>query len=553
MKLHVADGLSLPAEAVTQTFGVLAKRGVGKTYTASVMAEEMLKAKQQVVAIDPTGAWWGLRSGFPIVVLGGDHGDLPLEEHAGEVIASAVVENRFSAILDFSLFRKGQLIRFMVGFAEALYRLNREPLHLFVDEADAVAPQGRSFGGDENRMLGAMEDIVRRGRKRGLGCTLITQRPAVINKNVLTQCESLFAMRLVHPRDIDAVTEWINVHADPEQAQEVVDSLPTLAVGEAWFWSPGWLNVLKRVNVRVRETFDSSATPKPGETVRTPKQLAALDLDALGEQIRSTAEKAKENDPRELKKRIAELERQLRERPAAEPRIVEVPVLSNGQLESTHRLLDGLKEVAEKVTAAGGDLARVIAERTQARPQIVSPDRIPAPGYATAPQRPRPAAQPPTVPTAGAGDLGRGERSILTAAAQYPAGVGRDQLAVLTGYKRSSRNTYLQRLQGMGYVEQSGDLIVATAEGVAALGSSFEPLPTGDALRSYWLARLPEGERRILEVLIEHHPHAVDRDSLDDATGYKRSSRNTYLQRLTSRRLVVVSGRNEVRASDELF
>src|SRR6185312_5032994 len=42
--------------------------------------------------------------------------------------------------------------------------------------------------------------------------------------------------------------------------------------------------------------------------------------------------------------------------------------------------------------------------------------------------------------------LPRGEHAILTAAAQYPDGVSREQLTVLTGYKRSSRDTYLQRL-----------------------------------------------------------------------------------------------------------
>jgi DNA helicase HerA-like ATPase len=140
---------------------------------------------------------------------------VPLEESAGEVVAQAIVENRFPAVVDLSLFRKGQMIRFMTTFAETLYRLNREAVHLFVDEADAVAPQAKNYGGDENRMLGAMEDIVRRGRKRGIGCTLITQRPAVLNKNVLTQCEVLLSLRLVHPKDIDAIEEWVNVHADP--------------------------------------------------------------------------------------------------------------------------------------------------------------------------------------------------------------------------------------------------------------------------------------------------------------------------------------------------
>ena len=46
-----------------------------------------------------------------------------------------------------------------------------------------------------------MQDIVRRGRKKGIGCTLITQRPAVLSKDVLTQCEVLCVLRLVHPVD----------------------------------------------------------------------------------------------------------------------------------------------------------------------------------------------------------------------------------------------------------------------------------------------------------------------------------------------------------------
>lgn len=133
--LHIAEGFGLPLEFVTQTQAILAKKRVGKSYTASVQAEELLKAKQQIVAIDPTGAWWGLKSsadgksaGFPITVFGGEHADVPLEETAGETIAQALVENRFSAILDLTLFRKGQINRFMAPFLEALYRLNREAM-----------------------------------------------------------------------------------------------------------------------------------------------------------------------------------------------------------------------------------------------------------------------------------------------------------------------------------------------------------------------------------------------------------------------------------------
>lgn len=75
-ELRISADLTLPREAVTETFAILAKRGVGKTYTASVLVEEMLKAGLPVVVVDPIGVWWGLRAsadgqsaGLPIVVI----------------------------------------------------------------------------------------------------------------------------------------------------------------------------------------------------------------------------------------------------------------------------------------------------------------------------------------------------------------------------------------------------------------------------------------------------------------------------------------------------
>src|SRR5215207_378728 len=96
--LHLADDFIIPTDAVTQTFAILAKRGVGKTYTASVLIEELVKAGLHAVVVDPIGVWWGLRAsadgkrpGLPIVILDGDHGDVPLEVASGQVIADLIV------------------------------------------------------------------------------------------------------------------------------------------------------------------------------------------------------------------------------------------------------------------------------------------------------------------------------------------------------------------------------------------------------------------------------------------------------------------------------
>jgi hypothetical protein len=567
LKLKISDDLCLPADALAQTQAILAIKGAGKTYAAMKMMEEVVKAEFQAVALDPTGVWWGLSAdgdgrALPVLVMGGEHGDVPLEPTSGEVVAEYVVDSGRSVVLDLSLMRKAEMHRFMAAFLDKLYHYkatHRESMHVFFDEADTAAPQ--QPGPEQTKVLGAAEDVVRRGRSRGLGMTLITQRPAVLNKNLLEMCETLYVMRVVGSNDQDAIRKRVRVDADADSVERMMGSLATLKNGEAWVWSPSGLGVFKQIRFARKQTYDSSRSPRPGERVAGPKARAAIDLDDLTARIKATVERAKANDPALLRRRIAELERQALDRPAAEPRIVEKPVVTEAQVKRVEDVVgrleregqkrieaaDVLRQSGEQLRDTARDFAAALRAGTAAPPpRAVLPVR---PIARTSPQTPPRATMP-----AGDGErLPNGERAVLTACAQYPDGIGRDELSVLIGYKRSSRDAYIQRLRGSGYVEASGDRIIATAEGLAALGPDFRPLPTGTALQRYWVNRLPEGERKILESLIAAYPGEVQRDALDDATGYKRSSRDAYLQRLKSRRLVVMVGRGNVRASDTLF
>lgn len=618
---------SLPIDLVTQTIAILAKKGAGKSYTASVMVEGLLDAGQVPVIVDPTGAWWGLKSSadgkseaYPMVVFGGEHADLPLEENAGEATARAIVEQRFPAIIDLSLFRKGQVKRFITPFLETIYRLNRLPLMLVVDEADDICPQ-KPFG-DEAQMVGALEDVVKRGRKKGIGCTLITQRPADLAKQVLTQCEMLVAMRVSHPLDIKAVMEWVNVHADKQMADVMVASLPGLPIGTAWFWSPGWGDVFARVEVARRRTFDSGATPKAGEQAIVPKKMAQPDLVKIGGEIMASVERAKDNDPRELKKKIASLVDQvglvsrkleIAREEAEENQMahmdmakvapvplrvdVHVPVLGDDdrrKLESIVQTLDGLcmsvrdfvKHTMERVDrfyadrqAVEAQIAKTTNNATDERSrEIERRSKLPALVQAQIRSAERASTPDPFGPDSdlarnlrahgkreqkrmddilisaavGIPFLPEGERIILSACYQHTNGCTREQLTVLTGYKKSSRDTYLQRLRTKGYVQQVGERTLSTEAGVKALGPNVIQLPTGRRLREYWLERLPLGEKLVFSAAVGGGGNPVTREMISEATGYLKSSRDTYIQRLSARELVEVS-REGVRASPTLF
>lgn len=560
--LRIGTDLELPLDFVTSTQAILAKKGSGKSYTASVQAEELLGAGQQIVVVDPTGAWHGLRSsadgqspGFPIAVLGGEHGDVPLEVSAGEVIAEAVATEHFSAVLDLSMFRKGEATRFMAAFLETLYRRNRDALHLFVDEADVVAPQ-KPFGVDEARALGATEDVVRRGRIRGLGCTLITQRPQVLNKNVLSQVDMLTALRMNHPKDLGAIREWVAVHADEGEAKTMLASLPSLPIGEAWFWAPA-ADLFQRAKVRRRLTFDSGATPKAGQRVSSPKVLASVDLARLGATIAATAERAKENDPKALRAEVLRLRQEiaeLRAAPAADPRVEQLAVELQRHRGDLERIREAVARAAE-VALVGQPLAvgpGTVPDLTRTPP----PPRHPNAAYAKSdPNGVTHRASAPRSPATKPGDpeLGGGHRKILTALARYPGGRTKQQVAILTGYshKGGGFSNYISALRSKGYVAGDGGCLTVTPAGLEALGS-FDPLPTGRALFEHWVAQLGRAEREVLRVLYEEWPAARPKEYVATKAGYeaKGGGFNNALSRL--RTLELIEGRAKLRCSDAL-
>ena len=324
MKLRISDDLVLGADLVVSTVGIFATKGMGKSHTAQVMAEEMLAHGQVIVAIDPTDAWWGLRAsadgrsdGYPVVVIGGDHGDLKLEPGGAVQLAEAVVTERFSCVICTDGMSDLAETKFAREFLDTIYRKNREPIHIFVDEADVFAPQ-RPFDVEDARCIRAMSHVVRRGRKKGIGTTLITQRPAELNASVRTMVEMLFVLGMSHNLDIDAVEKWLRLRKKKQGKnaafalqEEMIESLDALQRGDAWVWAPR-MKIHKRFRARAKRTFDSGATPKPGQKkIKAPKKLAPVDLQRLGQAMAAAVQRQKDNDPTELKKQLVALRKEL--------------------------------------------------------------------------------------------------------------------------------------------------------------------------------------------------------------------------------------------------
>lgn len=593
--LHVSKELALPLDAATQTFAFLAKRRVGKTYAASVLAEEMHEHGLPWVALDPTGAWWGLRAGadgrakgLPVVIVGGAHGDVPLERGAGAVIADLVVDHPGWYVLDFSLTESGAAAcQFAADFADRLYRAKARqtaPLHVFVDEADQFIPQRPQPG--EQRMLGAWEALVRRGGVRGLGVSLITQRAAVLNKNVLTQVECLFILQTTGPQDRAAVLDWAKGHGTREQVEQLDASMASLGRGRAWVWSPSWLDIFQQVTIRERRTFNSSGTPEVGSRRLTHPAFAPVDLEALKGRIASTIEQAKANDPKLLKARIAELERLLAKMPEPKVERVEVSVLTDADRELLQVVVDTVKPAAESFMRDFGLLRdRVVPALERAAKPAATPYRFPedvrlgtprviAPGESRVSAeverhygagvivalRNGPARKVAAAPANGlSGPMQRILDELSTLEAMGLHDVERAQLALFCGYTNARSGGFTEPLGALneqGLVRYPAPGRVALEDAGRRVARRSDRPKTSAALQAMVLEKLDGPPGRILHVLLEASPHDVARDALGKQLGYENPRSGGFtepLGRLKALGLVDYPSPGRVRASDLLF
>lgn len=263
---------------------VVGNSGSGKsTATRSSFVEPLLDVqRRRGVIIDPTGVWWGLRfrtdgsRGYDVPIIGGQYGDVPLKPSDGDRLAQWIAENDGFCIVDVSEMMIGERHEFATAFFQSIYKHNKRPLHFIVDEADEFAPQNPLP--ETRRMLHHFDRIVRRGRVRGFRVSMLTQRPAVLHKNVLSQANILIAMRLLGSQDRAAVLDWVKGQGDIEAGKQVLNTLAKLQTGEGWLWAPS-LSILNRGRFPMFKTFDSMRTPGDDEPpVEPPGPFPAVSM-----------------------------------------------------------------------------------------------------------------------------------------------------------------------------------------------------------------------------------------------------------------------------------
>ncbi len=118
------------------------------------------------------------------------------------------------------------MCRTIFDFAVWSVRENALPVLLVCEEAHRYVPRDPALGFGPTKR--ALSQIAREGRKYGVSLCLVSQRPSDLSETILSQCNTIIALRMNNQQDQDFVGR-----AMPESGLGLLSALPSLGMREA--------------------------------------------------------------------------------------------------------------------------------------------------------------------------------------------------------------------------------------------------------------------------------------------------------------------------------
>lgn len=579
-KINIGPGTDIDlTDLLESRMLVQANSGGGKSGIARVMIEET-HGLVPCIIIDKAGEYYTLKEEFAdIIIIGGQYADIPLSMQAAKLLPKMIITNRLSVIIDLSGegMDNDKRVMYVKDFLQALMNLPQqywmayliflEEAHLFCGQQDKQ-PSGKY-----------VKQLMSEGRKMGYCGILITQRISKLHKDAAAEANNKFIGRTFLDLDMDRSASEMGISSkdklklrdlkkqhfyafgtsiEPHNVHEVVvkDAKTKFPkVGTNMVIKPkkptgkvlemmAKLNELPKVAARELQDIKELKT----EITRLEKEIAGKKIPQSSDQSKSNQlVQSLQDDVAKWKKICQGYDEQLVQSQANEKKL----------RKAIEKSLKWQSEAKDLLVSASGVLVSdstvtvpvVIPEMPKGNNRIANLVQAkPATNGRVEPIRQRASIQPESN-----GTLTKGEKTVLIALAQYPDGMTRQHISVLTGYASSTRNEYLRVLESkMAAEKASGGKMKVTEHGISLLGSDFTPLPEGKELQTFWLSNLPQGERTILEQLINHYPATLTREEISDKTGYANSTRNEYLRVMVVKQIIEVD-RNGVKASALLF
>lgn len=263
MKVDIDMGAASPGKsAMMDLEELLATRllvqgnsGSGKSHLLRRLLEQSAPWVQQCV-IDPEGDFVTLADKFGHVVVDAQRTESELTRIAGRIR-----QHRVSVVLNLEGLDVEQQMRAAAAFLGGMFDAERDhwyPVLVVVDEAQLFAPAVAGEVSDEARKvsLGAMTNLMCRGRKRGLAGVIATQRLAKLAKNVAAEASNFLMGRTFLDIDMARAADLLGM--DRRQAEMFRD----LARGHFVALGPAISRRPLPVTIGAVETSARSVSPK---------------------------------------------------------------------------------------------------------------------------------------------------------------------------------------------------------------------------------------------------------------------------------------------------
>jgi len=250
--------------------------GSGKSHLLRRLLEQSAAWVQQAV-IDPEGDFVTLAEAFNhVVVDAAAHSEGALHRIAGRVR-----EHRVSVVLNLENLDVEMQMRHAAAFLGGLFDADRDfwyPMLVVVDEAQLFAPAAAGEVSDEARKasLGAMTNLMCRGRKRGLAGVIATQRLAKLAKNVAAEASNFLMGRTFLDIDMARAADLLGMERRQAEMFRDLERGHFVALGPALSKRP--------LPVRIGEvqTAGRSGSPKLMPLPETPEDARDLIFEPAG-------------------------------------------------------------------------------------------------------------------------------------------------------------------------------------------------------------------------------------------------------------------------------
>ncbi|MFT3987318.1 ATP-binding protein [Aestuariivirga sp.] len=224
---NIPVGVDTPVPyRVSDLTGVLDEY-IGKLELRGELAPyKRLKARLETISRDPRYAFM--------------FGSLTVQDTMAQVLARLFrvpVNGKPIAILELGGL-PGEIINVVVSvlarlaFDFAVWGGGRIPITFVCEEAHRYVPIDRTLGFEPTKR--AISRIAKEGRKYGVSLCMVTQRPAELDPTILSQCNTIFSMRLTNERDQDILRAGIS-----DAAASLMTFMPTMGTGEAVTFGEG--------------------------------------------------------------------------------------------------------------------------------------------------------------------------------------------------------------------------------------------------------------------------------------------------------------------------